>query len=465
MIPIDDVHAGLEAIAGAANVFAGDAIGEHYRVDILGKYRSVPALLVRPASTGQVSAVVKLAAAHGLPVTVVGGQTGTAGGAIPSDGGIALSLERMNRIEEIDTAAMSMTVEAGCVLQAAQEAAEKQGAFLPLDLGSRGSAVIGGVIACNAGGNRVLRWGMMRDMVTGLEIVLADGTIVTSLTKMLKDNAGYSWKQLLIGSEGTLGIVTRAVLRLRPLPTTNQTALVATASFDDAVALLRKLEVGLSGRLSSYELLWGDFYARMTEAQLAKQARPMPTGHAFYVLLEALGGDSEGDPAQFERVLTEEIEAGRIVDAVIAQSERERQALWAVREDFWPMLEDWKPFISYDVSMALPDMPGFVATVQHRLSVAFPEARMMFYGHAGDGNLHIMVNAGDGENSHEDAINKEVFEAVHMVGGSIAAEHCVGVSRAPYLDRSRSDAERMLMRRIKAALDPQNILNPGKVLS
>jgi FAD/FMN-containing dehydrogenase len=460
-----DVKGRLEAIIGAANVFAGDDIGEHYRVDVLRKFLSTPGYMVRPATTEQVSEVMKLANELGLPVTAVGGQTGTAGGAIPSDGGIALSLERMNRIEQIDLDSMTMTVEAGCILQIAQEAVEKQGAFLPLDLGSRGSATIGGNIASNAGGNRVLRWGMMRDMVIGLEAVLADGTIVSSLTKMLKDNAGYNWKQLLIGSEGTLAVVTKAVLRLRPLPTTNQTALVATNSFENCIRLLRKLEVGTSGRLSSYELLWGDFYEVMTELQLPSRPRPMPAGYAYYILLEALGGDAESDPAQFERLLGEEIEAGTVEDAVIAQSESQRQALWAVREDFGPWIKNLKLFISYDVSMSIADMPGFVDRMRSGVIAAFPNATIMFYGHAGDGNLHAIVDAGDPDHSYSNEVDQIVFDIVSTVNGSIAAEHCVGVLRKPHLGKSRSDAELMLMHRIKAALDPRNILNPGKVLS
>ena len=240
---------------------------------------------------GSFQVFVKIAAQHGLPVTVVGGQTGTCGGAIASDGGIALSLERMNRIEEVDTVSMALTVEAGCILQTAQEAVEAEGAFLPLDLGSRGSATIGGCIAANAGGNRVLRWGMMRDMVIGLEVVLADGTIVSSLTKMIKDNAGFAWKHLMIGSEGTLGVITRAVLRLRPAPVSEQTALVALPSFEAVTSLLRNLEVGLGGQLSSFELMWSEFYEAMTEAQLPARARPMELGHPFYALVEMLGGD------------------------------------------------------------------------------------------------------------------------------------------------------------------------------
>jgi FAD/FMN-containing dehydrogenase len=452
----------LEAIVGAKNIATGDDIALRYRVDVMAKFKGAPSCVVRPASTEEVSEVMKVANANGISVTVVGGQTGTSGGAIASDGGIALSLERMNRIEEIDTTSMTVSVQAGCILQVLQETVEQQGAFLPLDLGSRGSAMIGGNIASNAGGNRVLRWGMMRDMVIGLEAVLADGTIVSSMTKMLKDNAGYNWKHLLIGSEGTLGVVTRAVLRLRPLPTTNQTALVATDSFEKAVQLLRKMEVSLSGRLSSFELMWDDFYTPMTEAQLAKRPRPMKPGYPFYILLEALGGDPDSDPAQFERVLSAEIEAGTVADAVIANSERERQGLWAVREDMAGGLATITPFTVFDVSMGLADMPRFVDEARRKIPETFPGARMMFYGHAGDGNLHILVNVGKEARSNE--VEAAVFPIVRSVGGSVAAEHGIGVLRKPYLGMTRTDAELMLMQRLKDALDPKNILNPGKIV-
>ena len=452
------------AALGAAALHTGAAIHDRFRADIMGKYRGEPGLLVRPASTDEVATVLRLAHQHRVPVTVVGGQTGTVGGAIASAGSIALSLDRMTQIVEVDVASMTMTVEAGCVLQLAQEAAERERAFLPLDLGSRGSATIGGVIAANAGGNRVLRWGMMRDMVIGLEAVLADGTVVRSLTKMLKDNAGYNWKHLLIGSEGTLGIVTRAVLRLRPLPTTSQTALVATASFDDAVRLLRRLEVRLSGRLSSFELMWEDFYDVMTGEALVKRQRPMPTGYPYYALIEALGGDPEGDEAQFERALTAAVEDGLIADAVIARSERERNAIWAVREDMAPGLTPMKPFSVYDISMSLADMPNFVDHSRASVMAKFPAARLLFYGHAGDGNLHILINVDDGDDPHTDEVDALVFTEVQAVGGSIAAEHGVGVARVPYMLLTRSAEELALMRVLKTALDPRNILNPGKLL-
>lgn len=454
----------LSAIVGRPHVHSGDAISEKYRIDVTRKFQSRPAALVKPGTTDEVAAVVRLSAAHGWSVTVVGGQSGTVGSAVPAEGGIALSLERMDRITEIDTLSMTMTVEAGCILQLAQEAAETRGALLPLDLGARGSATIGGVIGTNAGGNRVIRWGMMRDMVIGLEVVLADGTIVSSLTKMLKDNAGYNWKHLLIGSEGTLGIVTRAVLRLRPLPTSRQTALIAAATFEDAIHAMRRLEVSLSGKLSSFELMWGDFYAAMSEAQLGQRPRPMATGHGFYALAEAMGGDAEADVEQFERVLGVLLEDGVIADAVVAQSDRERDAIWAVREDMTPGLAPLRPFIAYDVSMGIADMPAFVAAARAALTNAFPGITSLFYGHAGDGNLHAIVSIGAMDPEIQRGFDSAVFGAVRDVGGSIAAEHGIGIARAPYLGWTRSDAEIALMRTLKTALDPQGTLNPGKLL-
>jgi FAD/FMN-containing dehydrogenase len=455
----------LAAALGSQNIVTGEAIGERYRVDIIGKYRTAPAFLAKPATTDEVALVMKIAAAHGLSITTVGGQTGTCGGAIAEAGGIALSLERMNRIIELDTTSMTLTIEAGCVLQIAQEAVEQQGAFLPLDLGSRGSATIGGCIAANSGGNRVLRWGMMRDMVIGLEVVLADGSVVSSLTKMIKDNAGYHWKELMVGSEGTLGIVTKAVLRLRPNPLTNQTALVALPSFTMVTKLLRDLEVTLSGQLSSFEVMWCDFFELITTAQLAQRPRPMALGHPFYVLVERLGGDPLVDAEQFERVLADQIQAGVILDAVIAKSGKERQALWAVREDLRGGFDALQPCSVYDVSMALIDMPDFVTRVERNMEANYPGAKLIFYGHAGDGNLHLVVSLGKHRAGNENDVDRIVYQTVQSVRGSIAAEHGIGMSRLPFIGLTRSEAELTLMARLKQALDPQGLLNPGKVVA
>ncbi|MDG2002967.1 MAG: FAD-binding oxidoreductase [Novosphingobium sp.] len=454
----------LVDIIGDRWVEQGEDIGERYRVDIMEKYSASPGWLAKPESTEQVSAIMRAASEAGVPVTVIGGQSGTSGGAIPSDGGLALSLERMNQIVEIDTLSMMMTVEAGCILQLAQEAAEGEGAFLPVDLGARGSAMIGGVIGTNAGGNRVVRWGMMRDMVIGLEAVLADGTVVSSLTKMLKDNAGYHWKHLLVGSEGTLGIVTKAVLRLRPLPTTKQTALVAAKSFEDMITVMRRLERDLSGQLSSFELMWDDFYAAMTDAQLDQRPCPMPTGYGIYALVEAMGGSEALDTELFTGALTTLMEEGLVDDAVIAQSARERDALWAVREDLLPGIGKLKPFVSYDVSMAIADMPSFVTAARDALEKAYPGVTMLFYGHAGDGNLHATVSIGKLDETIKNGFNDAVFGAVRDVGGSISAEPGIGMDRMPWLSWTRSESELALMRSIKQAIDPAGILNPGKLL-
>jgi FAD/FMN-containing dehydrogenase len=454
----------LAQIVGERWVSEGEDIAERYRVDVMAKYKSAPGWLARPESTEQVSAIMRAANEAGIPVTVIGGQSGTSGGAIPSDGGLALSLERMNAITEIDTLSMTMTVEAGCILQVAHEAAEAEGAFLPIDLGARGSAMIGGVIGTNAGGNRVVRWGMMRDMVIGLEAVLADGTIVSSLTKMLKDNAGYHWKHLLVGSEGTLGIVTKAVLRLRPLPTTRQTALIATRRFEDMIAAMRRLERELSGQLSSFELMWGDFYEVMSTAHLEKWSRPMATGHTLYALVEAMGGNEELDTELFTGSLTRMLEEGLIEDAVIAQSGRERDGLWALRDDLLPGLGPLMPFVSYDVSMAIADMPAFVEAATAALKKTYPEVNILYYGHAGDGNLHATVSLGRLDEEIKRRCNDAVFGAVRDVGGSISAEHGIGMDRMPWLDWTRSESELALMRSIKQAIDPKGILNPGKLL-
>lgn len=454
----------LGEIVGEENVREGAAIGERYRVDWTRKFSAKPGWLAKPASTQEVSAVMAVANSAGVPVTVVGGQSGTSGAAIPSDGGLALSLERMNRVIEIDPVSMTMDVEAGCVLQIAQEAAEAQKTFLPLDLGARGSVMIGGAIGTNAGGNRVLRWGMMRDMVIGLEAVLADGTVVSSLTKMIKDNAGYHWKHLLVGSEGTLGVVTRAVLRLRPLPTTRHTALLAAPTFDDMIRVMRRLEVSLSGQLSSFELMWDDFYSALTEAQLDTRPRPMPTGYGIYALVEAMGGNAAFDEDLFMSALSELMEEDLLADAIIAKSEREREAIWAVREDLSPGLTPRRPFATYDVSMAIADMPEFVEAARTALSEAVPDATMLFYGHAGDGNLHANVSNGKMDASIKKAFDDALYGAVRNLGGSISAEHGIGTDRMDYLGWTRSTEELDLMRAIKQAIDPQNTLNPGKLL-
>ena len=459
-----ELAATLAALIGERHVLTGDAIGEHYRIDITRKYKSHPAILVKPQSTVEVSEIVKLAAAQDMPITVIGGQTGTVGSAVPANGGLALSLERMNSIVEIDLLSMTMTIEAGCILQIAQETAEAQGALLPLDLGARGSATIGGTIATNAGGNRVLRWGMAGDMVIGLEAVLADGSVVSSLTKMLKDNAGYRWKDLLVGSEGTLGIITRAVLRLRPLPRSTQTALVAMSGFDCVPRLLRRLEARFAGQLSSFELMWNDFYEYVSKAQLQYRPQPMPAVHALYALVETLGGDPERDMELFQEVLAEAQATGLIEDAVIAQTARDRTNLWAVRDDLAEAMRPMQPAVAFDVSMALQDMAAFVEMSKKALFELRPAATVLYYGHAGDGNLHLAVSLDKHDPDAYRKVDDVVYGCLEKLGGSVSGEHGIGTGKLDYIAITRSPEELALMRSIKRSLDPKNILNPGKIL-
>lgn len=450
----------LRAALGDGAVLEGDAAREraHSRWSRLG----VPRAVIRPASTDEVATVLRLANEADAPVVPWGGLTGLVDGAW-ADGALALSLERMDRIEAIDTVGSTMTVQAGCKLQSACEAAEARDLFLPIDLGARGSATIGGNISTNAGGNRVLRWGMTRESVLGLEAVLADGTVVTSLNSLIKNNAGYDLKHLFIGSEGTLGVVTRAVLRLRPAPRSQNTAFLAVDSFDSLSPLLTLLAGDLGGALSAFEVMWADCYELLTTAP-ALGRPPIPHGHAFYVLVETLGADQAEDEARFERVLAQALEDGLVTDAVIAKSGAERDAMWAIRDDVSQTARNG-PIFAFDVSLRIGDMEAYVDTVRRALRDGWGEAaRLVVFGHMGDGNLHLIAGVGARSPEIRHAVETAVYEPLAAIGGSISAEHGIGVQKRDFLGVSRSPPEIALMRRLKAALDPNNILNPGKVL-
>jgi FAD/FMN-containing dehydrogenase len=454
---LDDLAAAL----GPEGVLTGqDALD---RAHSFWSRLGAPLAVLRPRSTAEVSTILRLAAAAGQPVVPWGGRTGLVDGAY-AEGALALSLERMSAVEEIDPVGGVMRVQAGCVLQAACEAAEAQGLLLPLDLGARGSATIGGNISTNAGGNRVLRWGMMRDMVLGLEAVLADGTVVEALNPLIKNNAGYDLKQLFIGTEGTLGVVTRAVLRLRPLPLSDNVAILAVDDFDSLPRVLRRLERALGGALSAFEVMWADFYELVTTAPAA--GRPvLPHGHPFYVLVEAMGADIEADAERFERVLGEALEAGEIADAALAKSGSERKAMWALRDDVVQTARNG-PIVAFDVSLKIADMQAYVADVRAALRERWGEAAsLVVFGHLGDGNLHLIVGTSDSAPDARRAAEEAVYGPLRPLGGSISAEHGVGLQKRDFLGWSRSPAELALMRTLKGALDPRGILNPGKVLA
>ena len=456
----------LSSAIGPDSVLVGaDALDARDRAQArsLRAQLGTPAAVLRPRSTVEVSTILRAANEAGFPIVPWGGCTGLVDGAY-AEGALALSLERMSTIEEIDDTNRVLRVQAGCTLQTACEAVEERGLLLPLDLGARGSATVGGVISTNAGGNRVLRWGMMREMVLGLEAVLADGTVVCALNSLLKNNAGYDIKQLFIGSEGTLGIVTRAVLRLRPLPVSQNVALVAVDAFDNLAKALRRFERDLGGTLTSFEVMWPEFYELVTTPP-AKGRLILPYGHPFYVLVEAKGSAIDADAQLFEHVLGGALESGELVDAAIAKSEAERAAIWGLRDDV-AQLTRLGPILAFDVSLKITEMPGYLAQVRIALQERRGSAcRLVVFGHLGDGNLHLIVGIGSDSSDARHAVEEIVYGMLRERDGtSVSAEHGIGLQKREYLIRSRSAAEIALMRTLKIALDPHNILNPGKIL-
>lgn len=450
----------LHAIVGDAGLVLGDDISARN----IHVWRQEPVrarVIVRPASVEEVSAVLTLCNTLGQTVVAHGGLTGLVQGCNGTEADVVLSLERMNQIEEIDPIGRTMTVQAGVPLQALQEAAEKHGLIFPVDLGARGTCQIGGNVSTNAGGNRVIRFGMTRENVLGLEAVMADGTVITSLNTMIKNNAGYDLKHLFIGTEGTLGIVTRVVIRLREMALGQQTAFAAFDNFGQVAEFLRFIDRAMGGGLSSFEVMWRDFYELVTTPP-SNNARPVPVEHTHFVICEALGTGHADDAERFENTMAEALEKGLIVDAAVAKSEGERRAMWKIRDSVDQFFR-YGPAFLYDVSLAIRDMDAYVSEVKRRLSKAYPEHHCFTLGHIGDGNIHFAIAVGDGGAEHHHRVNLCVYEPLQSIGGSVSAEHGIGTEKVQYLPLSRSQAEIALMKHLKQALDPKGILNPGKV--
>jgi FAD/FMN-containing dehydrogenase len=455
-----DLLQALQHIVGNGNVLTGDDVRR--RSVSWADHSPCQALaIVRPAGTEQVSKVLAACHAAGQPVVPMGGLTGLVRGCVAGPHEIGLSLERMHRVESVDPLNRTITLEAGVPLQVVQQQAEQHGLLYPVDFGARGSAHVGATVATNAGGNGVIRYGMTRDSVLGLEAVLADGTVISSMNRMIKNNAAYDLKQLFIGTEGTLGIVTRLVLRLREAPRSNQTAMVACGEFGDVTKLLKHMDAALGGSLSAFEVMWNEFY-RLVTTPPARGTPPLGQDHPYYVLLEAAGGDPERDRARFEEALAEAIEAGLVVDAVIAASEAQRESLWALRDDVESFFRLGMP-VTFDISLPVTEMEDYVREVLARLEQEWPAYRRFVFGHLGDGNLHIIA-AGPPSRDAKLGIERCVYGPLAARSGSVSAEHGIGLEKQPWLPLSRGPAELDLMRRLKAALDPKNILNPGRVL-
>jgi FAD/FMN-containing dehydrogenase len=418
--------------------------------------------VVLARSTEQVAAAVRLCAAAGVAIVPQGGMSGLAGGGVPVGPCVVLSLERMRQIEELDPAAQTITVQAGVVLETIQKAAEERGFFFPLDLGGRGSAQAGGLASTNAGGNRVLRYGMMRDLILGIEVVLPDGSVVTTLNKMIKNNAGYDLKQLFIGAEGTLGVITRLVLRLHPAPSATCTGLAACADYAAVLELLDVCRRGFGAGLSAFECMWTDFYALGTQG--CGRTPPLALGAGCYVLIETQGAEAQGDMARFEAVIGKALESGAAQDAVVAGSLRETAALWAIRDTPGDYAQaGFDPSVNFDISLPVGRIGAYTNDCKAKIEARWPAAQSVFFGHVADSNLHIGV-APLSDAMTAKAVKELIYALTGEFGGSISAEHGIGIDKRDYLHYSRNPAEVALMRRVKAALDPAGLMNPGKVL-
>ena len=464
----------LRAAVGTDHVLQGAAAAScltDWRRRYTGRARAV----VRPGSTDEVAQVVRLCVAHGVPIVTQGGNTGMVGGATPDASGsaIVLSTARLNKVRAIDTDNDTMTVEAGCILQSLQEVARDAGRLFPLSLAAEGSCTIGGNLATNAGGTGVLRYGNTRDLALGLEVVDAQGEIWHGLRSLRKDNTGYDLRDLYIGSEGTLGIITAATLKLYPLPVARCTALLAIADVEAAVRLLARARSGFGAALTGYELMAG-ICLQMVTQYFPAQRVPF-TGESlqapWFALLEISDAESEAHArARFETILGAALEAGDVLDVVIAESVAQSRALWHLRETITLAQAEAGKSIKHDVSLPISSIAAFIHDTDAELQRRFPGLLNMTFGHLGDGNLHYNVGSsatfGDADLiRHEAAIYETVHDRVAALHGSISAEHGVGQLKVDELVRYKSALELRTMMRIKQALDPLGLLNPGKVLS
>ncbi|MFW2275956.1 FAD-binding oxidoreductase [Burkholderia orbicola] len=452
----------LTSVLGDDAIRTGTAIDDRHLGDWSEKSAHRPLAVVFPRTTEQVATTLRLCNTAHQSVVPQGGLTGLAGGAVPTMRDICISLERMTGIEEIDTSASSMTVLAGTTLQTIQEAASDAGFEFPLDLGARGSCQIGGNLATNAGGVRVIQSGTIRDQVLGLEVVLADGSVLSGMGKMVKNNTGYDLRHLFIGSEGTLGIITRAILRLAPRPAHRNIALCALSGYNDAVDLLQSLRAHFNKELSAFELMWPDFFALGVSLSRSKH-NPFSSAYPLYALIEQTGY-VDGNNGELADALDEHLESGLVLDAVLAQSSVQSQTLWEIREATSEFPIKLAP-INFDISIPIAVIGRFVDTCRDALVQRWPSSQVYFFGHIGDSNLHVTVDGHTVPNDAREVVECTIYELVRTFQGSVSAEHGIGMHKRAFLGYTRSETELACMRMIKHALDPNGILNPGKIFS
>ncbi len=471
MSVVADLLPRLGAIVGPRGLLTEPGDMSPYLTDWRGLYEGRAVAIARPASTDEVSAIVSLCAETCTPIVPQGGNTGMCGAATPDASGraIVVALGRMNRIVELDALNNTVTVEAGCILAHIQQAAADADRLFPLSLGAEGSCQIGGNLSTNAGGINVLRYGNTRDLVLGLEVVLADGRVCNSLRGLRKDNTGYDLKHLFIGAEGTLGIITRAVLKLFPRPCGSITALASIPSAEAAVELLALLRRHCGDRISAFELISRNCL-EMVLRQIPGTRDPLPQARPWYVLAEL--SDMRARSAlrdEFEQALAEGIKREFVSDAAVAENQAQAEAFWRLRESIPEAARVEGLVYRHDISVAVSRIPDFIATASAALEKHFPGVHIICFGHLGDGNLHFNAFVPGRERTEARAraatdVNRIVHDIVYQFGGSVSAEHGIGQSKREELRNYKSEVELELMRTLKQALDPHNLMNPGKVL-
>jgi len=461
----------LRSAVGAANVLTEGDLSA-YEMDWRRRARGKALAVVRPGSTEEVAAVVRACAAAGTPIVPQGGNTGMVVGSTPDDSGraVVLNLTRMNRVRAIDAGNLTITLDAGCVLQNVQDAAESAGFLFPLSLAAEGSCTIGGNLGTNAGGTQVVRYGNTRDLCLGLEVVTAQGEVWDGLSGLRKDNTGYDLRDLFIGSEGTLGVITGATMKLYPLPRATLTAWAAVPSMEAALTLLGLAHRNLGAGLTGFEVM-GQFALGLVARHMPQLRVPFQQESAYCVLLETSDQESEEHArAQFERLLEAALEDGCATDAVVAENIAQARALWHVRESI-PLAQAEEGLnIKHDISIPVSRIPAFCAETDALLQRQIAGVRLVNFGHLGDGNLHYNVQAPEGGDmqaflrDQEERVNALVFDQVQRFGGSISAEHGIGTLKVDKLPHYKSPVALRMMQAVKKALDPQGIMNPGKVL-
>lgn len=455
----NDIVTAMQDIVGERHVLTGAAVAETefpWRTHSGCAARAI----VMPANTEEVAAIMRCCNLAGQTVVPFGGMTNLVQGCATTADDIVLSLARMNRVEDVDQSAATFTAQAGVTLQAAQAAAAAADLFFPVDIGARSSCQLGGIVSNNAGGNKVIRYGMTRDTVLGLEAVLPDGTVISSMNRYIKNNSGFDLKQLFIGSEGVLGVITRVVFRLRATARSHNVALLACESFDDVVAMLKIANRTLPNTISAFEVMWNSFYDLVVQPR-GRLAPPLEPGAALYVLIETMGVDQEHDTAAFEALLEDLMTRELCVDGMLAKSERERELIWEIRDEVEPIIGSAHNF---DVSLRSADIGEYVSKVEAAIAKQFPKANVIGFGHLGDNNVHVSVADIDWDDDKIRQVEEQVYGCLESYKGAISAEHGIGLEKRAYLSISRSPAEIELMKSLKRMLDPNNILNPGKVV-